>query len=245
MDLSFQGKRVIVTGAGSGIGRSIAKALAGLGAEVYGVSILQSELDSLKGECPAIHTVCVDISAWSACQAAITSIGPVDHLVNCAGIFAMHSLLDITESDLEAVLGVHVKGTLAVSQIVAQMMIEHKINGSILSISSVASQRALGALGYCAAKGALDQLTRCMAVELGPYQIRVNAIQPTGVDTPLYQQAIELVGAETLNDIIERTPLKRNAEVSEVTNAALYLLSDKADMITGAFLPVDGGFLCT
>ncbi len=244
MEINFKGKRAIVTGAGSGIGRDIAKSLYEAGATTYGVSLLQSELDSLQTECPDIIPICQDISDWKATQEAIENIGPVDILVNCAGIFSSATLMTLTENDYDKAYGVLVKGLLCISQVIAKNMVEHKIKGRIINISSIAGAKATPFIVYSSAKGAVQQITRCMAVELGPHQIQVNAIQPTLVRaTSMGQGFVRTVGGTTAR--LERTPLKRLAEIGDITNSVLYLASDVADMINGAILPVDGGVLCT
>ena len=126
-------------------------------------------------------------------------------------------------------------------------MIERK-SGAILNISGIGSMRGVspGAIVYSSGQGALDQMTRCMAVELGPHQIHVNTIQPMLLPTtPMGKYAVAVEPG--LDDaIIERTPLGRiGVELDDVVNAIMYLLSDKADMINGAILPIDGGWLCT
>ena len=123
MEEEFKNKRAIVTGAGSGLGRGVAKALCKYGAIVYGVSLLQTELDSLKLECPEITIVCVDLSDWDATEKAITAIGPVDLLVNCAGILTTSSILEFSEEHFDSTFGVNVKAVMHVSSIVAKGML--------------------------------------------------------------------------------------------------------------------------
>ena len=137
-----------------------------------------------------------------------------------------------------------VKGVVNVTQVVARGMVERK-KGAIVNISSILSQRTLkNNYIYCAAKGALDQLTRCQAVELGPFNVRVNSIHPTLVGTP-YVKAILSQDPGFIDGLVERGPSNQAASIEDVVNATLFLLSDKADMINGAFLPVDGGYWCT
>ncbi|KAI0210413.1 L-xylulose reductase [Lamellibrachia satsuma] len=136
MDLRFDGKHALVTGAGKGIGNAIAKALAAGGAETIALSRSQEDLDHLKAENPEITTVCVDLSDWAAARKAVEEIGPVDLLV------------------------------------VARGMVDRGKGGAIVNISSIGSHTALPLhTAICASKGALDQVTRVMALELGPHQV--------------------------------------------------------------------------
>ncbi len=139
------------------------------------------------------------------------------------------------------------KSVLNVSQVVARGMVADKRGGAIVNISSVDSfYGQAGGVLHCSSKGALDQITRCMAVECGPHQIRVNSINPTLVpDTTMGHQCYELFPLEALEELKQRTPMAKFAKTEDVVNATLFLLSEKADMINGALLPVDGGFLCT
>ena len=118
--------------------------------------------------------------------------------------------------------------------------------GAMVNISSNASTSGNCRIVYTSTKGALDQITRCMAVELGPYNIRVNAVNPTLVeDTPMSQDIFEHYNDEVFASLIQGIPLKRMPHTEDVVNAVLFLLSDKSDMINGSFLKIDGGKSCT
>ncbi|XP_036811945.1 L-xylulose reductase isoform X2 [Oncorhynchus mykiss] len=228
MEISFAGKRAIVTGAGKGIGRATALALARCGAEVVAVTRTRADLDSLLLECPSIKPVCVNLGDWGATEEALREAGGnVDLLI----------FFPIPRS-----FNINVKAVLHVSQIVARGMKARGTGGSIVNISSQASQCALqDHTVYCATKGALDMLTKVMALELGPYQIRVNSVNPTVVMTKMGRLAWSDPGkAKTMTS---RIPLGRFAEVEDVVNSILFLLSDKSSMTNGVTLPVDGGFL--
>ena len=141
-------------------------------------------------------------------------------------------------------MNVTVKANVNVTEVVARGMVEQK-QGAIVNMSSIVSQRACDtAYIYCAAQGALDQLTRCQAVELGPFNIRVNSVHPTSVDTHTVRE-LRARNPEVLDYFTQRAPIKGEAAIQDVVNAVLFLLSDKADMINGAFLPVDGDWMCT
>ena len=132
MECEFKNKYAIVTGAGSGIGRGIAKALYKSGATVYGVSLLQAELDTLKSECPEISIVCVDLTDWVATEKAITAIGPVDLLVNSAAILTPSSILDFSEDLFDSTFNINAKAVMHVSKIVAKNMLESKSTNKVL-----------------------------------------------------------------------------------------------------------------
>ncbi|XP_012672818.2 L-xylulose reductase [Clupea harengus] len=242
MEISFAGKRALVTGAGKGIGRATVLALARCGAEVTAVTRTQADLNSLVLECPSIRPVCVDLSEWETTEAALKDIGPVDLLVNNAACAMLQPFLEVTPEQFDMSFNINVKAALHVSQIVARGMKARGGGGSIVNISSQASQCALQDHAvYCASKGALDMLTKVMALELGPYQIRVNSINPTVVMTEMGR--IGWSDPEKANAMTSRIPLGKFAEVEDVVNSILFLLSDKSAMTNGVILPVDGGFL--
>lgn len=244
MEISFKSKRVLVTGAGKGIGRELAKRLASLGAEVIAVSRSKDGLDSLSAEVKSIKTIAVDLADWDATRTAIQSAGPIDCLVNNAAHAALESFLDIKPESIDISFAVNVKAVINVSQIVAEGMIKRKNGGSIVNISSQASQAALtDHTVYCATKGALDMVSRVMALELGPHNIRVNCVNPTVVLTDMGR--LGWSKPEKAGPMLAKIPLGRFAEVHEVVDAVVYLLSDKASMINGVTLPIDGGFLAT
>ena len=213
MECSFIGKRAIVTGAGNGIGRSIAKTLCESGAITYAVSLLQTELDSLKEECPEMNIICLDVTDWTATHSVLTEVGPVDILVNNAAIARFASFLDTTEEDFDATFAVNVKGVLNVTQTVAKNMLDHGVRGSILNLSSIGAVKACSFIVYCASKNAVLQLTRSMAVELGLHQIRVNALLPTTVlGTGMGDACVVELSPEYPEQLRLLTPKRRLAE---------------------------------
>ncbi|TRY88611.1 hypothetical protein DNTS_028834 [Danionella cerebrum] len=242
MEITFKGKRALVTGAGKGIGRATALALARLGAEVTAVTRTKSDLDDLLFECPSINPVCVDLSDWDATEDALRNVGPLDLLVNNAACAKLQPFLEVTPDQFDMSFSVNVKAALHVAQIAARGMKARGTGGSIVNVSSQASQCALKDHAvYCATKGALDMLTRVMALELGPHQIRVNSVNPTVVMTEMGK--IGWSNPEKARSMTSRIPLGRFAEVEDVVNSILFLLSDKSAMTNGVMLPVDGGFL--
>ncbi|XP_063077280.1 L-xylulose reductase [Engraulis encrasicolus] len=242
MEITFAAKRALVTGAGKGIGRATVLALARCGAEVTAVTRTQADLESLVRECPSVTPVCVDLSDWGATEAALKKVGPVDLLVNNAACAMLQPFLEVTEEQFDMSFNINVKAALHVAQLVARGMKERGAGGSIVNVSSQASQSALRDHAvYCASKGALDMLTKVMAMELGPYQIRVNSINPTVVMTDMGR--IGWSDPEKARGMTSRIPLGKFAEVDDVVNSILFLLSDKSAMTNGVILPIDGGFL--
>lgn len=241
MELNFAGKRALVTGAGKGIGREIASLLSSFGAEVIAVGRTAADLDDLANEI-GCETATVDVSDVERTMRVAEALGVVDLLVNNAGISRPQSFLDTTVRDFDDTIAVNVRGVMIVSQIVARGMIERGTGGAIVNVSSQASMVALqDHASYCASKGALDQLSRVMALELGPYGIRVNCLNPTVTLTPM--GAMAWGDPAKSGPMLDKIPIGRFAKPLDVAHAAAYLLSDAAGMIHGATLPVDGGYL--
>jgi len=240
VSFDFTGKRVLVTGAGRGIGKDICIALAKAGAQIFALSKTKENLDALVSEYPSIRPVCVDLSNWKETRKAVENIGPIDLLVNNAVAFNHHPFLEVPEDAIDQQFDVNVKAVINVTQVIVRSMIERKYHGSIVNISSLASLRAFQNYAvYCAAKAALDSLTRTMALELGPHQIRVNAVNPTVVLTDMGRKVWNT--EDVVRAFKKRIPLGKFAEESEVVGPVLYLLSDSSSMVSGAFLSIDGG----
>ena len=245
MEINFSGKRALVTGAGKGIGRAIAIALMKGGADTYAISRTQSDLNSLKEEVPGIQTICIDITDWELTKTTLKDIikdDPIELLVNNAGIDVLEEVGKITEENAVKIVSTNLLAPVNITQEIANGLKESGKGGSVVNVSSIASLFACPILGntvYGATKGGLDAVTRVMAMELGPHNIRVNSIIPTGVWTPLVKQLYP--DPATLQPVMDITPLNKFAEVEDIVNGTLFLLSEKAAMITGVSLPVDGG----
>ena len=243
MNIRFDGKRALVTGAGKGIGREIAKLLHSLGATVVAVSRSADDLATLKREI-GCETIAADLTDAAAARAAAVKAGAIDLLVNNAGVSIPQSLLDTTIEAFDQTMAVNVRAALVFTQVIARGMIDRRAKGAIVNVSSQASMVGLADhAAYCASKGALDQLTRVMALELGPHGIRVNAVNPTVTLTPMGEMAWG--DPKKSGPMLAKIPLGRFAKPHDVAHAVAYLLSDQADMIHGTMLPVDGGFLAT
>jgi len=242
MDIEFSGKRALVTGAGQGIGRALAKQLSKHGATVFALSKSKQNLESLKEEIEGIQILTVDLCDWEATRKAVESVGHIDLLVNNAGVAVLQSFMTITPDSFDRLFSVNVKAIINVSQVIAEKMIANKTGGSIVNLSSQASMAALkDHTVYCGTKAALDMVSKVMALELGPHKIRVNCVNPTVVMTEMGK----LGWSDPLkaDPMLARIPAGKFAEVEDVVNAVMFLLSDKAAMINGTTLPVDGGYL--
>ncbi|PTE23227.1 short-chain dehydrogenase [Cereibacter changlensis JA139] len=236
--MPFTGKSVIITGAGKGIGRATAILLAERGARVVAISRTQSDLDSL----PAAEAIVADLSDPAAARAAMAQAGTCDFLVNCAGTNVLESLLDMSDAGYDAVMGINLRSALICAQEFARARIAAGGGGAIVNVTSIAGHRGFpDHVVYAASKAGLEGATRVMARELGPHGIRAVAIAPTVTLTEL---AAAAWSEPTRRDpMMARHPMGRFAEAEDVARAIALLLSDDAAMITGAALPLDGGFL--
>ncbi|KAL3890723.1 hypothetical protein ACJMK2_003003 [Sinanodonta woodiana] len=236
----FSGKIALVTGAGRGIGRETAQALYEQGAKVIALDIVEEFLQNLKISYPEISTVRVNLADWKSTKETIEGLPTVDLLVNNAGLLKLGPMLDMTEEDISLHLDVNLKGYLNVAQVVARQLIAEKRKGTFVNVASVAANKPfVGAGAYCISKSAVQMLTEVLACELGPQGIRVNGINPGCVSTDMLQ----LYGEKGIQKSIERTPIGRVGEISEVVNGILFLLSDESSYINGHSLVLDGGLL--
>jgi NAD(P)-dependent dehydrogenase (short-subunit alcohol dehydrogenase family) len=244
------GKVALVTGAARGIGRAIVEAYADHGAHVAVADILASEARSVAagiqagGGPRAIALdldVCDAVSVQCAVDAVVREFGRIDILVNNAGIHRGHYLVDFPLDDWEAVFAVNVRGAFLCSQAVARQMIRQGGGGCILSMSSASGRKpdAKGA-AYCASKSAVIGLTRVLALELGQYGIRANAVLPGATDTQMLRDVVDRVPG-LMDELASRTVLNRIATPRDQANAFVFLASDLASHITGEQLVVSGG----
>src|SRR5262250_919273 len=246
--MRLSGKVALVTGAQQGIGRAIALAMAGEGADV-GVNFLD---DAAAAERAAAEvrrlgrkatTVRADVGRAedvAAMLAAVTAaIGPPDILVNNAGVFPRSPFLELTEREWDHVLGVNLKGGFLCAQAAARAMVAAGRPGAIVNISSSAVRGDPRGVHYSASKAGVIGLTRSMALALAPHRIRVNAIAPGLTDTaqPRYGNTEEQIAARALE-----VPLGRMAQPEEIARVAVFLASDEASAMTGAVVHANGGF---
>ena len=238
--MEFQGQRVLVTGAGKGIGRSVVEKLVAEGAEVIALSRTKSDLDSFESEfgCRTIHC---DLADPLAARAAAIAALPVDLLVNNAGTTQLDPFLDVSVETFDWLMSVNAKAPMIVAQECARDMIRRGHKGAIVNVSSMASFQGVPEhTAYCATKGALDAMTRVMAVELGAHGIRVNTVNPVVTLTPMAIKAWS--DPAKAQSMLSRIPIGRFVEPEEVADVILYLLSPRASMVTGSSITVDGGF---
>ncbi|MGO4387857.1 SDR family oxidoreductase [Microvirga sp. 2YAF29] len=239
--MEFSGKSVLVTGAGKGIGRATARRLAEHGAQVVAMTRTKEDLDILEAEI-GCRSIIVDLADAVATREAALAAVPVDYLVNCAGTTALDPFLDVTTETFDLIYAVNTRAPMIVAQEYARDRVARGLPGSIVNVSSISSFIGFADhAAYCASKGALDALTRVMANELGRHQIRVNAINPTVTLTPMATKAWS--DPEKSGRMRSRIPLGRFADPEDVAEVILYLLSDRAAMLNGLAMPVDGGFM--
>ncbi|CAJ0591891.1 unnamed protein product [Cylicocyclus nassatus] len=253
----FTGKKALVTGASRGIGYAIAEALSKAGAEVVALARDQAKLAELRSKArftlplpnlnlclqhSNISVVVGDVtSSESTLTTLLTPYQPFDFLVNNAGCGFLESVRNLSEEAVTKTLDVNLKAPIMLTKIVTSDMARNHIRGAVVNISSQASMRPLeDHTAYCASKAGLDMATRCFAKELGNFGIRINCVNPTVVMTDMGKKAWS--DPNKSGPLLSQMPISRFAEVQEVVNAVLYLLSDASSMTTGLAFPVDGGF---
>lgn len=247
MNISFEEKTVIVTGAAHGFGRGICRAFAERGASVWGCDVLEDELQETERLCGEnCQTRVLDITDKAAVDAFVAEVGKADILVNNAGgVLGQvgRPLEQVSASDWHAIFDVNVSGAFYLSQAVAPAMKEQKF-GRIVNISSGAGLgiSLTGIQAYASAKAALIGLTRQLAHELGPWQITVNSIAPGFVrSNPATERQWASYGEEGQKALLENIALKRLGTVEDIAHGVLFFASEAASWTTGQVLSIDGG----
>ncbi len=244
----LDGKVALVTGASRGLGRAMALGLAGAGAHVAvagrepeTLRAVAREIEELGRRCCCVPLDIARTEEHAAAVAAVTrDLGPIEILVNNAGMNVRKESLDYTPEDWDRVLDTNLKGAFFLTQEVGRGMIERR-RGKVLNISSMTAFLGVPTVpAYTASKAALQQLTRMLAVEWAEFNIQVNAIAPGWINTDLTAPIKETPRYQW---VLNRTPAGRFGEPEELAGAAVFLCSPAADFITGQVVAVDGGIL--
>ena len=248
----LKGKIAIVTGAAKGIGKADAVKLAMAGAKVVladlslqECQLVADEIKKLRGEALAVKCdVSKKAEIDNVVAEALKRFGKIDILVNNAGIYPFESFLTMPEANFEKVIDINLKGYFLMAQACAKEMVKQK-SGAIVNISSIAmGQVGVGFAGlthYCASKGGIIAMSAAMALELAPFNIRVNCIAPGSIDTP-GTHTME-ISEKDKAAMLAPIPMKRSGRAEEIANAVLFLASDESSYMTGSVMVVDGGWV--
>jgi NAD(P)-dependent dehydrogenase (short-subunit alcohol dehydrogenase family) len=252
IEVNFNGKVALVTGASSGLGARFAKILAEAGAQVVLAARRVERLKELRAEIEsnggAAHLVAMDVTDYASIKSAIahaeTEAGPIDILINNSGVSSTQRLVDVTPEDYRQVMDTNLQGAFFVAQEAAKRMIlrakgdptrQHRI----INIASVAGLRVLSQIGvYCMSKAGVVQMTKAMALEWGRHGINVNAICPGYIETEINREYFQSEGGQKLIDML---PRKRIGHPEDLDGLLLLLSADESRFINGAIITADDG----
>src|SRR4249919_3252545 len=241
----LDGKRALVTGGGRGIGLSAASALAAAGAHVTLAARTKSEIEdavaAIRARGDKADALVLDVTDIEAVRNAIAQAEPFAILVNNAGMNRPAYLPDVKVEDFDAIFALNVRAAFFMAQAVARRLIEAKLPGSMINISSQmghvgAARRTV----YCASKHAMEGFTKAMAIELAPHNIRVNSLGPTFLETPMTRPFFE--NKAFRDEVLGKIKLGRLGQLDELTGAIVFLASDASSLMTGSALVLDGGW---
>jgi NAD(P)-dependent dehydrogenase (short-subunit alcohol dehydrogenase family) len=242
----LDGQRALVTGASKGIGRAAAVALAEAGAEVVLAARSTAELEAtvaaLAGRGLRARAVTLDVTDRAAVRRAVAEHGPFSVLVNNAGTNIREPFLEVQDASLDALMDLNIRAMFTVAQAVARGMAEAGQGGSIINLSSINGHVAgANRSVYSATKHAVEGMTKALAFELGPKGVRVNAIAPGFVETPLTKPVLDDPNFRA--QVVRSMPMGRLMQVEDIMGAVVFLASDASRMVNGLSLVVDGGSL--
>ena len=241
----LDGKRALVTGAGRGLGATIAAALAAAGAHVTLIARTVNEISQVRDDIVerggAAEATTLDVTNAAAVDAFFATHAPFNVLVNNAGTNRPAPLVDTPDVDIEAVFSLNVMAAFRMARGVARGLIAHQQPGSIINVSSqMGHVGSVNRTVYCASKHALEGMTKALAWELGPHNIRVNSLCPTFIETPL--TAPMLAKPEFRAWVVGNIALNRVGREDEVAGPIVFLASDASSLMTGSALLIDGGW---
>ena len=241
----LDGRRALVTGGGRGIGLAAASALADAGALVTLAARTTKEIEeaaeAIRARGQQSDALTLDVTDIEGVRKTLAAREPFQILVNNAGMNRPKMLPDVTVDDFDTIMGLNVRAAFFMAQMVATRLMEAKLPGSIINISSQmghvgAARRTV----YCASKHAMEGFTKAMAVELAPHNIRVNSIGPTFLETPMTRPFFE--NKAFRDEVLSKIKLGRLGQLEELTGAIVFLASDASSLMTGSAMVLDGGW---
>jgi len=249
--INLDGKAVVITGGSKGLGEAMAYVLAAYGAAVVVSSRSQKDCDKVSGNIISMGGKAISVQCDVRIRQEVVKLikkteeafGKVDVMINNAGVGVTTKLVDMTEDEWDEVMDTNLKGVFNGIAVAGKSMLDHKVKGRIINISSAGGLiSAKNIAAYCASKAAVISLSKGAAVELGRQGITVNSICPGYVPTCINESALE--NPKVKEKIIDKTALKRLGERWEIASIALFLASDASSIITGAYIAADMGATC-